>query len=78
MRYTNKDVTIVEGLEVIRRRPSMYIGAGVSEGSSLCPRLLEAALNGLWTTCPRLRPGSDGAFTIAWDGEPLPIGTRRP
>jgi len=83
VRYTNKDLTIVEGLEVIRRRPSMYIGAGVSEGSSLCPRLLEAALNGVVDDMPapsavRVTRWRDGAFTIAWDGEPFPIGTSQP
>lgn len=79
MRYTTNNLTIVEGLEVIRRRPSMYIGAGVSEGSSLCPRLLEVGLDGVVDDVPapsaiRVTRWRDGAFTIAWDGEPLPIG----
>jgi DNA gyrase subunit B len=79
VRYTTNNLTIVEGLEVIRRRPSMYIGAGVSEGSSPCPRLLEVALNGVVDDVPapsaiRVTRWRDGAFTIAWDGEPLPIG----
>jgi DNA gyrase subunit B len=78
VRYTTNDLAIVEGLEVIRRRPSMYIGAGVPEGSSLCPRLVEAALNGVVDDVPapsaiRVTRWRDGAFTIAWDGEPLPI-----
>ena len=79
MRYTTNDLAIIEGLEVIRWRPSMYIGAGVAEGSSLCPRLVEAALNGVVDDVPapsaiRVTRWRDGVFTIAWDGEPLPIG----
>jgi hypothetical protein len=58
----------------------MYIGAGVFEGSSLCPRLVEAALSGVVDDVPapsaiRVTRWRDGAFTIAWDGEPLPIET---
>jgi DNA gyrase subunit B len=79
VRYTTNNLTIVEGLEVIRRRPSMYIGAADSEGSSLCPRLLEVTLNGVVDDVPapsaiRVTRFRDGTLTIAWDGAPLPIG----
>ena len=79
MRYTTNNLTIVEGLDLIRRRPSMYIGAVDSEGSSLCPRLLEVALHGVVDDVParsaiRVTRWRNGVFTIAWDGESLPIG----
>src|SRR6186713_2489020 len=78
MSYQTNGVTILEGLEPIRRRPTMYIGAGIPEGASLCGRLLEVAVDCVATDRPvpseiRLTRWRDGAFTVARDGEPLPI-----
>jgi hypothetical protein len=76
--YTTQGLTIIEGLEVVRRRPTMYIGAGLPEGS-LCVRLVEVALEGVASDVPtpsgvRLTRWRGGVYTVAWDGEPLSVG----
>ena len=69
---------IIEGLEVVRRRPTMYIGEETPD-VSLVVRLVESALDAVVRDTPsptaaRLLMWNDGVFTIAFDGEPLPIG----
>jgi DNA gyrase/topoisomerase IV subunit B len=78
MAYKTADITILEGLEHVRRRPAMYIGAETPE-TSLRGRLVEATLGNIVADTPspsavRLLLWKDGVITIAFDGEPLPIG----
>lgn len=68
-------ITILEGLDAVRRRPAMYIG-GEDVHPSLRVRLLEYVVSGIAHERPqelRILLWSEDAVTIAYDGSPLPI-----
>jgi len=74
---TRDGITIIEGLEVVRRRPVMYIGPG-DPGRSLRSRLLEIVVGNIAKDTPepreiRVALWRDGAMTVAYDGDPIPI-----
>lgn len=80
MKYTSRDIEILEGLEGIRRRPAMYIGEATPERTS-CSRLVESIVGNVAAGPPspsavRLILWSGAAMTVAFDGEPLPIEMR--
>lgn len=82
MTYASRDLEIVEGLDVIRSRPAMYVGSADAE-HSLCSRLLQCAISNIAASTPsptaiRLTLWSGGAFTLAFDGEPLSIALETP
>jgi hypothetical protein len=77
MYKTQSDITIIEGLEAIRRRPALYIGAE-EPGRSPPRRLLEGFVGAIANDTPppqeiRVRLWSGSAITVAYDGAPLPI-----
>jgi DNA gyrase/topoisomerase IV subunit B len=67
-------LTVLEGLEAVRRQPAMYIG-----GEDVLPsrgRLLECAVSEIAQERPqeiRILLWREDAVTIAHDGSPLPI-----
>jgi len=67
-------ITVLEGLEAVRRRPAMYIGPEDEHPSA---RLLELAVTDIaWEWRPqevRVLLWREDAVTIAYDGRPLPI-----
>ena len=69
-------ILVLEGLEAVRQRPAMYIGAG-DEHPSPRVHLLEIALTHIaWEWRPqevRILLWREDAVTIAHDGRPLPI-----
>ena len=74
---TRDGLTIIEGIEVIRRRPAMYIGPE-EPGRTLPSRLLELIVDGVAHDTPppqeiRVLLWCDRAITVAFDGGPLPI-----
>lgn len=74
---TSQGITVLEGLEAVRHRPAMYIGAD-EPGRSLRTRLLEWVVDGVAHDTPipeevRVVLWRDGAMTVAYDGEPIPI-----
>jgi hypothetical protein len=74
---TADGITILEGLEVVRHRPSMYIGSEEPD-HSLRSRLLELVVDGAAHDSPPPREVKivlwrEGALTVAFDGAPLPI-----
>jgi DNA gyrase subunit B len=75
--YKSQDgLKIIEGLELIQRRPTMYIGA--TPGRSPSYRLLEVLADAIANDTPgpeeiRVLLWSGSAITVAWDGVPLPI-----
>jgi len=80
MGYTSRDIEVIEGLEAVRRRPTMYIGEETPE-RSLCSRLVECVVGSVAAETPtptavRLLLWTGGAVTVAYDGEPLPIAAR--
>jgi len=76
--YTAKDITVLEGLEPVRKRPGMYIGGVGSAGLhhlvwEIVDNAVDEAMNGhasnIWVT---LR--ADGsAITIEDDGRGIPV-----
>ena len=75
-------LTIIEGLEPIRRRPAMYVGAE-EPGRSLSHRLLEGLVDAIANDTPppheiRVQLWSGSAITVAWEGVPLPIDWQTP
>jgi DNA gyrase/topoisomerase IV subunit B len=69
--------TIIEGLEVIRRRPAMYI---LAEGPGRSPvyRLLGGLVDAVAHDTPRPKEiraslWNESVITVAYDGDPLPI-----
>jgi DNA gyrase/topoisomerase IV subunit B len=77
-RYTAKDITVLEGLEPVRRRPSMYIGGVDDTGLhhllwEIVDNSVDEAMNG---HCRRIQVvlHRDGAsMTVTDDGRGIPI-----
>src|SRR5215213_10216301 len=78
MAYTAKDITVLEGLEPVRRRPGMYIGGVGSAGLhhlvwEILDNSIDEAMNGhastVWVTLHK-----DGSsITIEDDGRGIPV-----
>src|SRR6476620_10284104 len=78
MAYTAKDITVLEGLEPVRRRPGMYIGGVGAAGLhhlvwEILDTSIDEAMNGhasnIWVTLHK-----DGSsITIEDDGRGIPI-----
>ncbi len=76
--YTAKDITVLEGLEPVRKRPGMYIGGVGAAGLhhlvwEILDNSVDEAMNGyasnIWVTLH-----SDGSsITIADDGRGIPV-----
>src|ERR1700741_3196905 len=76
--YTAKDITVLEGLEPVRKRPGMYIGGvGVNTRDPLVWEILDnsidEAMNGFASNV-RVTLHADGSsITIEDDGRGIPI-----
>jgi len=76
--YTAKDITVLEGLEPVRRRPGMYIGGVGSAGLhhlvwEILDNAVDEAMNGHASNI-RVTLHSDGSsITIEDDGRGIPI-----
>jgi DNA gyrase subunit B/topoisomerase-4 subunit B len=78
MAYTAKDITVLEGLDPVRRRPGMYIGGVGSAGLhhlvwEILDNSIDEAMNGhassIWVTLHK-----DGSsITIEDDGRGIPV-----
>ena len=78
MAYTAKDITVLEGLEPVRRRPGMYIGGVGSAGLhhlvwEILDNSIDEAMNG-HAAAIRVTLHKDGSsITIEDDGRGIPI-----
>jgi DNA gyrase subunit B len=76
--YTAKDITVLEGLEPVRKRPGMYIGGVGSTGLhhlvwEILDNSIDEAMNG-YAANVRVTLHADGAsITIEDDGRGIPI-----
>jgi DNA gyrase subunit B/topoisomerase-4 subunit B len=76
--YTAKDITVLEGLEPVRKRPGMYIGGVGAAGLhhlvwEILDNSVDEAMNG-YASAIHLTLHADGAsITIADDGRGIPI-----
>ena len=84
--YTAKDITVLEGLEPVRKRPAMYIGSTDSRGLhhlvwEVLDNAVDEALNG-YCTAINLRIEKDGGVTVTDNGRGIPVDihpkTKRP
>jgi DNA gyrase B subunit len=84
--YTAKDITVLEGLEPVRKRPAMYIGSTDSRGLhhlvwEVLDNAVDEALNGFCTAIT-LRIEQDGGVTVNDNGRGIPVDihpkTKRP
>jgi len=76
-RYTAKDITVLEGLEPVRKRPGMYIGSTDEKGlhhilTEIIDNSVDEAIPGfasnIWVTISK-----DGKATVIDDGRGIPI-----
>src|SRR4030081_1373778 len=76
--YTAKDITVLEGLEPVRKRPGMYIGGGGAAGLhhlawETLDNSVDEAMNGFASNI-RVTLHADGSsITIEDDGRGIPI-----
>ncbi len=76
--YTAKDITVLEGLEPVRKRPGMYIGGVGASGLhhlvwETLDNAVDEAMNGHATTIA-VRLHADGSsLTVADDGRGIPV-----
>ena len=84
--YTAKDITVLEGLEPVRKRPAMYIGSTDIRGLhhlvwEVLDNAVDEALNGFCTAIT-LRIEKNGGITVVDNGRGIPVDihpkTKRP
>ena len=84
--YTAKDITVLEGLEPVRKRPAMYIGSTDVRGLhhlvwETLDNAVDEALNGYCTQIT-LTIEKDGGLTVVDNGRGIPVDihpkTKRP
>src|SRR5436190_18063871 len=79
-KYTAKDITVLEGLEPVRKRPSMYIGDVHEKGLhhlvwEIVDNAVDEYLNGYGDAITvTLHKGGD-ALTVADNGRGIPVDT---
>jgi DNA gyrase subunit B len=76
--YTAKDITVLEGLEPVRRRPGMYIGGVGSTGLhhlvwEVLDNSVDEAMNGHATTINVTLHKDESSITISDDGRGIPV-----
>ena len=76
--YTAKDITVLEGLEPVRKRPGMYIGGVGSSGLhhlvwEILDNSIDEAMNGYASTIAVTLHKDGSSLTIADDGRGIPV-----
>jgi len=76
--YTAKDITVLEGLEPVRRRPGMYIGGVGSTGLhhlvwEILDNSVDEAMNGHASNIILMLHKDGGSITIQDDGRGIPV-----
>jgi DNA gyrase subunit B len=76
--YTAKDITVLEGLEPVRKRPGMYIGGVGSTGLhhlvwEILDNSVDEAMNGYASTIDVTLHADGSSVTISDDGRGIPV-----
>jgi len=76
--YTAKDITVLEGLEPVRKRPGMYIGGVGSAGLhhlvwEILDNSIDEAMNGYASNITVTLHDDGSSITIADDGRGIPV-----
>jgi DNA gyrase subunit B/topoisomerase-4 subunit B len=76
--YTAKDITVLEGLEPVRKRPGMYIGGVGSAGLhhlvwEILDNAVDEAMNGFASNIAVTLHADGGSITITDDGRGVPV-----
>jgi len=76
--YTAKDITVLEGLEPVRKRPGMYIGGGGAAGLhhlawEILDNAVDEAMNGFASSIIVTLHQDGSSLTIADDGRGIPV-----
>jgi DNA gyrase subunit B/topoisomerase-4 subunit B len=76
--YTAKDITVLEGLEPVRKRPGMYIGGVGSAGLhhlvwEILDNSVDEAMNGHASTIAVTLHEDGSSITVADDGRGIPV-----
>jgi DNA gyrase subunit B len=76
--YTAKDITVLEGLEPVRKRPGMYIGGVGTAGLhhlvwEILDNAIDEAMNGFASNINLTLHADGSSITIADDGRGIPV-----
>jgi DNA gyrase subunit B/topoisomerase-4 subunit B len=76
--YTAKDITVLEGLEPVRKRPGMYIGGVGTAGLhhlvwEILDNAVDEAMNGFASNIVLTLHSDGSSITIADDGRGIPV-----
>src|SRR5436190_17586266 len=76
--YTAKDITVLEGLEPVRKRPGMYIGGVGATGLhhlvwEILDNSIDEAMNGYASNITVTLHDDGSSITISDDGRGMPI-----
>ena len=80
--YTAKDITVLEGLAPVRKRPGMYIGGVGSAGLhhlawEIFDNAVDEAMNGYATQVRLTLHGGGSSVTVTDDGRGIPVDQHR-
>ncbi len=76
--YTAKDITVLEGLEPVRKRPGMYIGGVGAAGLhhlawEILDNAIDEAMNGYATSIALTLHADGSSITVVDDGRGIPV-----